>query len=719
MAVGVAIIISTTHAFADRTVTLCKGESTTLKPNKEGVSYQWSNGSKEQSIVVTSDTEGTRRYTCGIYKVDPTLGENLMVNSSFESNPPTGFTSGYTYLNWDPTNMYYTDGLSGVYVITSDAHKACVNYYPITAQDGNYFALFDADAKGVNYAWRASTNENPNLKIVAGKKYYFSFWACSINTGNEQGNPAILQFEIIYTDANGNEVKQPLGNAITLKANDYTWRQVDGYFVAPVSCNNISISVNDLNTSSNHIGNDFALDNIVFQTVDETNLVLDEIELFDVITKNCDIPGKEYTICLGETATLTPDSIGDSYQWSTGETSQTIQITPDATGVTNVTCQIIKNTIVVKSNLISEGDFEFAPNNRVLSAVNEEGQNIKYEYQNFDTDGNDVGYGCTTTATNANNVKPSYFVNTPPHSGNYMLVVDGGNSSNARIWSARDLKLTAGETYRFSCWVANIDKEYTKHGSNSLPKLKFVIENADNPAYDLLQFTAPVVLGQWEYHEAYYTAPKNYSWCHIYVVNYTTTEEGNDFALDDIRFQSVKTEGEPMVYTQNFKVTAERCADCIDTIVYRKWNDLVFCDNHYDYYVSYQWFENGIKLEGETNQYLYKPESSMSGSTYHVEATKADGTVDRSCPTLFDKIPGSATSNKYKVQVRRNGRQITACQDGNRALFIRLFSTDGKQVYSICSTDSEIVLPEQPAGMYIIVIEGDSERLLNETLMLQ
>ena len=36
-----------------------------------------------------------------------------------------------------------------------------------------------------------------------------------------------------------------------------------------------------------------------------------------------------------------------------------------------------------------------------------------------------------------------------------------------------------------------------------------------------------------------YIPPKDLDWCHIYIINYTTYFEGNDFALDDVYFGTV------------------------------------------------------------------------------------------------------------------------------------------------------------------------------------
>ena len=274
------------------------------------------------------------------------------------------------------------------------------------------------------------------------------------------------------------------------------------------------------------------------------------------------------TICEGEETTLTAETSGDSYLWNTGQTTSSIDVTP-ATSAT-YTCTITKEGGSNDTgNLISLGGFEFAPGqyDSYQSAQNSIGATVEYQYLNFDKSGKDINIGAVTTAGNANKVKDPYFVPLTPHSGNYMLVCDGGNSESARVWQARNLvngnhPLQAGVEYEFSCWVANIDAEYADHGSSSLAKLRFMIEyDGSGGALELSSFTAPQQLGVWQQEKATFTPTNNSSWCNIWILNYTTVDAGNDFALDDIYFGTVVTEDDD-VTVENFPIIVENCAEC-------------------------------------------------------------------------------------------------------------------------------------------------------------
>ena len=249
------------------------------------------------------------------------------------------------------------------------------------------------------------------------------------------------------------------------------------------------------------------------------------------------------TKCYGQDATMTASS-GDSYQWYkdgviiNGATNQTYTAV-DLKASATYTCEVTTNgTSTNTGNLITLGGFEFPAKKPTLREENKLGDWIDYQYLNFDDKGVNIGIGACTTAKNANDVKTAYFSDLKPHSGNYLLVCDGASDPDARVWSARNLKLKGGVEYQFSCWAANIDKEYALHGANSLPKLKFVIEN-ETGKHTLLEFTASTTLGEWNEYKATYTPPKDLNWCHIYIVNYTTEPAGNDFALDDVYFGTV------------------------------------------------------------------------------------------------------------------------------------------------------------------------------------
>lgn len=342
------------------------------------------------------------------------------------------------------------------------------------------------------------------------------------------------------------------------------------------------------------------------------------------------------TKCYDEDATMTA-SPGDSHQWYkdgvkiNGATNQSYTAV-DLKASATYTCEVTTNgTSTNTGNLITLGGFEFPAKKPTLREENKLGDWIDYQYLNFDDKGVNIGIGACTTAKNANDVKTAYFSDLKPHSGDYLLVCDGASDPDARVWSARNLKLKGGVEYQFSCWAANIDKEYALHGANSLPKLKFVIEN-ETGKHTLLEFTASTTLGEWNEYKATYTPPKDLNWCHIYIVNYTTEPAGNDFALDDVYFGTVinsagstKTETfNVTVYdTFNYKfVTEPVCpgtqATITTTLVPAHGGTLEPAANY-----KYEWKENGKTPVVSTSKDLVVTAPNSVGTFSYVLSTSS------------------------------------------------------------------------------------------------
>jgi len=63
-------------------------------------------------------------------------------------------------------------------------------------------------------------------------------------------------------------------------------------------------------------------------------------------------------------------------------------------------------------------------------------------------------------------------------------------------------------------------------------------------------------------------------------------------------------------------------------IIHQKWNDVLMVMNEkYNggyVFTAFQWYKDGVRLDGEKNEYLYLPEHLDTGSEYYVELTRED-----------------------------------------------------------------------------------------------
>jgi len=161
---------------------------------------------------------------------------NLVINGSFE-NGSTGFTSSYST---GSHNLFS----AGQYEVGSNPQNYHPQFASILAEDGtNMMVVNGAEAPGVP-VWAES-----GLTVAAHTTYYFSTWVASVTAPA----PTTLQFNI-----NGNSVGTLQATSSTDWQQFYTtWNSGDATAV--------NISLVNLNTHAN--GNDFALDNIAFDTI--------------------------------------------------------------------------------------------------------------------------------------------------------------------------------------------------------------------------------------------------------------------------------------------------------------------------------------------------------------------------------------------------------------------------------------------------------------------
>lgn len=85
----------------DSTLTLCSPAI------DDSLFYVWSNGAQTACITLTGTTVGETIYTCEARTKVFVTTDNLMANGDFENytdyhQRPTGYTSDYEYLPFDP-----------------------------------------------------------------------------------------------------------------------------------------------------------------------------------------------------------------------------------------------------------------------------------------------------------------------------------------------------------------------------------------------------------------------------------------------------------------------------------------------------------------------------------------------------------------------------------------------------------------------------------------
>lgn len=307
-------------------VTLCLGQEATLTPTFVADDYEWTlpDGTtlRAPSITDSYNEATSKTYKCTAIKRANTEGApillyNMMPNGDFEdtqsdNNQYNGFTSSYKFFDLDqdfPNRSGADDDKNGYYRIASESDDHTVTPDPT---GGNYFLECDGDDYAqdvVSIAYAAKLNG----AIEQGKEYQFAFLA--VATSNT--NSANITFRIALTDQNGQVSYETLSSNELI--NNSTWQQfgVGEYWTA--SANYASAEIQLINLTKGWGGNDFALDNIIFQEVcrnaNTEEIVMHE-ETFTYTWEACTTDEEwEAEFLKGTETTILTHTTGNAYKW--------------------------------------------------------------------------------------------------------------------------------------------------------------------------------------------------------------------------------------------------------------------------------------------------------------------------------------------------------------------------------------------------------------------
>ncbi|MGD9929768.1 MAG: PKD-like domain-containing protein [Mangrovibacterium sp.] len=234
---------------------------------------------------------------------------------------------------------------------------------------------------------------------------------------------------------------------------------------------------------------------------------------------------------------LTATSGFSSYLWSTGETTQSIEVdlagfyevaVTDANGCTG------DGNITVSNNLVTNGDFEatFNPSNPgfITGYINQ---------QNFYTGSSTSGLypeGKYAVNTNAHNYHPSFYGRDHTTGSGKFLMLNGSTSTPVKTIWEQTVTVEPNTNYYFSAWGMNLNPA-------SPARLRFEVNGvqvgtiadlniAPKPTSD-----AQVNLDNWIrfYSDPLWNSGTNTT-AVIRIINLNTDAGGNDYGLDDISF---------------------------------------------------------------------------------------------------------------------------------------------------------------------------------------
>ncbi|MBO7458146.1 MAG: hypothetical protein J6T80_02685 [Paludibacteraceae bacterium] len=264
-----------------------------------GVEHKKSEGQSQNCTIPAINIDSTA--TCVYKEYYPASGTmaDMMSNGGYEDesfnygtygSPST--ISDYYFWRYLPATAsaqqnFYTNATlnpnnlaDNGFAVVRNANNFWPTYAKVTPREGDNFALFDAatGATGGNKrAWYATTAKNPDLKLKKGTTYVLSFWAANINNYGEMENAARFKFRIQY---NGKTWESSVLDLGTAEFRNNIWHQHSETFFATEDCNNVTISVVNLNTNTLNVGNDFALDDIQFHAISSLSTVVKSQQRF-------------------------------------------------------------------------------------------------------------------------------------------------------------------------------------------------------------------------------------------------------------------------------------------------------------------------------------------------------------------------------------------------------------------------------------------------------
>jgi len=305
----VASIITPPSITATGAGTYCYGTDVNLTSTSAVTNRYWIGPNNFYSLSNNPALTAVTTAMSGTYTVKGSAlsGVNIVANGDFESGN-VGFESSYIYAA-PVTNALWNEGLYTIWNNPHDVHNNWVNIANSAHSGTKQMIVNGATVANVNI-WSQTVNVVPNTA------YQYTYWVQNV-LGGVGSSPSKLQLYI-----NGS----PAGPIYIADINANVWLQFT-YNWNSGSATTAYLSLVNQNVDPG--GNDFALDDIVFQPACESTASV-------VVTVSADVTagtiGSNQAICSGLTpATLTSTTAGTgsgtvSYEWQTNASGSYVTI---------------------------------------------------------------------------------------------------------------------------------------------------------------------------------------------------------------------------------------------------------------------------------------------------------------------------------------------------------------------------------------------------------
>lgn len=523
----------------------CPGSQVILQA-QGGTLYEWEDGSKTDTLEVTAVVGDTYELT-----VLDGSGD-LVVNGDF--------SDGYNSFNYGYTQYSGTADMgAGVFWVGPDANQVHGTFRGFDHTTGSgiepdNFLVANGSSNAGTVVWEQEIAVEPNTD------YAFSCWTTNV----VDRSPAILQFSV-----NGTQ----LGDMFSTV--QYT--EFDQFYEEWNSGTNTTATITILNQNTTSAGNDFGIDDILFQKISRTKIIYKIVDLELESLGWAD----EAVVCDSEPYVLeaTPSA---NYLWNDSYTGQSREITEEGVYAVTVTmdgctssasqhvrfdnCSYSENVIKYSSclgddvvlhamesglyewpdgsiadslvvstdkdssvrlavlgsgdNMVVNGDFSAGKSGFTTAYNDYDGSGVLWEGDCW------VGPDAMTVHKDFRGYDHTKGSGAAPDN---FLVVNGASNSGTILWQ-QNISIQPNTEYAFSCWLMNVTA-----GSPAQLQFSITADGRTDVLGDI--FLTPTYK---EWHQFYDTWNSGGSYtATITILNQNSSGSGNDFGIDDISFSPI------------------------------------------------------------------------------------------------------------------------------------------------------------------------------------
>ena len=159
-------------------------------------------------------------------------------------------------------------------------------------------------------------------------------------------------------------------------------------------------------------------------------------------------------------------------------------------------------------------------------------------------------------------------------------------------------------------------------------------------------------------------------------------------------------ESEIVIYRYYVSVPEET----FEVTIYKKWDDVLICDNSSNMFVAYQWYKNDVPIAGETKQF-YSEAGGLNGR-YYVMAQVADGGWGKSNVMICGI---AAAKLKVNPTILKRSEMCVVCvnvDDVQEDIFLGVFDVLGRLVKRVDMTGDTVKLHLENSGLYVVKVMG-------------